>query len=553
MVVQGCSLIPSPGEEGSLSYLRPLEPCALSPYRFLWYGDANWMRTKKSMKRKKTGMKRRLIYSYIAMTGAILIILGGVFGIFIQRYAVQRERAVLEVSAQQVSQQIVRFVELHPAMRDLGFFLDSLEQLQGVKIVLETAAGDSLFDVFEDDDRIAFAGADQSMILMMNSQLANGGVNGPRLGLNMMKNQAARSVLPNFFDTAIELQIGEHLVSGVFQLDPSDAIRATIIRPAMVSFGIASVVAMVLAGLLGWFMSGTLSKPISRMAEAVEKMRDGDLGVRIEAPKSRDEIAVLGEQLNEFAGRLQLMIDDLTYQRDLMKNFLSDASHELRTPITAMNGYVDLLKNKGGEDPERRDLYLEKSAVQLERMKTIVARLLELTRLDADNNGTLLGSSSSILQLCRIRGLLDQSRENLLMASEQKGIIIQDMPSSEGQDVPDDASVLGDAAVLISVFTNILENAVKFSPESSIVTIGTTLTSSDEIVITIRDQGPGVPQEDLPRIFDRFFRSTKSRVSGSGLGLAIVKSGVELHGGTVTAENADPGLRFRIVLPVSNA
>lgn len=504
-----------------------------------------------------TGMRRRLIYSYIALTGAILIILGGVFGIFIQRYAIQRERAVLEVNSQQVSQQIVRFVELHPAMEDLELFLQSLEQLQEVKIVLETDAGASLFDIYEGDERVTFTPSVQSMILLMNNaQPASGSVNGPRMGLNMMKNQSVRSVVPKFFDTRIELLIGTDMQPGIFRLDASESIRSAIIRPAMISFGIASLVAMVLAGLIGWRMSGTLSGPLMRMAEAVEKMREGDLGVRIASPKTHDEIAVLGEQLNEFASRLQMMIDDLTHQRDVMKNFLSDASHELRTPITAMNGYVDLLRNKGGEDPERRALYLMRSAAQLERMRTIVSRLLELTRLDAGASGERIhGQDVSGLQPCLIQGLLDQSIENVRMTGDDKGVSIVERSKSNGEVSPiQETAVMGDAAVLISVFTNILENAVKFSPEASSILVSTQLEQDgSRVVVTIRDHGPGVPAEDLPRIFDRFFRSTKSRESGSGLGLAIVKSGVELHGGSVSAEPADPGMSFRIVLPIHNS
>jgi two-component system phosphate regulon sensor histidine kinase PhoR len=243
------------------------------------------------------------------------------------------------------------------------------------------------------------------------------------------------------------------------------------------------------------------------------------------------------------AGGAVLVLHDITDLRradQIRRDFVANVSHELRTPLTAIRGYVEALLDEPGEvDNTRR--FLEIIARHSTRMERLVQDLLRLARLDARQE------------------VLDMTRCDVQQLFS--GVIADLGPAIEAKEqrvtiaVPPEAShVDGDPAKLHDIVRNLVENAVNYSPEGADVRV-TSGINGGTFVITVADSGPGIPPEDLARVFERFYRvdKSRSRPGGTGLGLAIVKHLVELHGGEARAENApDGGAIFTIKLPVSS-
>ena len=225
-------------------------------------------------------------------------------------------------------------------------------------------------------------------------------------------------------------------------------------------------------------------------------------------------------------------ITDLRRADQIRRDFVANVSHELRTPLTAVRGYVEALMD-GVADPQQQHAFLETIARHTNRMERLVRDLLRLARLDA-------GQETLERVPCQLASLFHGVEVELgdVIAARQQDIV---------HDISPDATVaLGDPGKLHDVFRNLVENAANYSPEGSTIVLASRRVR-DRIIVTVTDQGPGIPDADLPRVFERFYRVDKARArdrrdpGGTGLGLAIVKHLVELHGGRVAAANSPTG------------
>jgi two-component system phosphate regulon sensor histidine kinase PhoR len=232
-------------------------------------------------------------------------------------------------------------------------------------------------------------------------------------------------------------------------------------------------------------------------------------------------------------------ITDLRRADQIRRDFVANVSHELRTPLTAIRGYVEALADA---DPEESRRFLEIVSRHTMRMERLVRDLLRLARLDA-------GQELLEQVPCSIESLFTAVETDLAPLIEARR---QKVEWTIDQDAD---MVRGDPAKLQDALRNLLENAINYSPEGSTIRMRAQRRDG-RIVMTVADEGPGIPEADLPRVFERFYRVDKSRTrdgrdpGGTGLGLAIVKHLVELHGGTVTAANKPPhGALLTIELP----
>ena len=230
-----------------------------------------------------------------------------------------------------------------------------------------------------------------------------------------------------------------------------------------------------------------------------------------------------------------LVIHDITDLRRadrIRRDFVANVSHELRTPLTAVRGYVEALLD-GGADPADAKRFLEIVARHTLRMERLVRDLLRLARLDA-------GQELVEHVHCAVDALFSGVETELADAIEARGQTVE-------RRIDDAATaVTGDPAKLHDAFRNLLENATNYAPQGSRIVMGSSRVGS-RVLLTVADQGPGIPAADLPRVFERFYRVDKARAraardpGGTGLGLAIVKHLIELHGGRVTAANRREG------------
>ena len=225
-------------------------------------------------------------------------------------------------------------------------------------------------------------------------------------------------------------------------------------------------------------------------------------------------------------------ISDLRRADRIRRDFVANVSHELRTPLTAVRGYVEALLD-GGEDPEEARRFLDIIARHTLRMERLVRDLLRLARLDA-------GQESREHIPCPVDTLFAGVEAELAPVIDARGQTV-------AREIEPDAVVVnGDPAKLHDALKNLLENATNYAPEGSRIVIGAA-RQDNRLVLTVADEGPGIPPQDLPRVFERFYRVEKARSrsnrdpGGTGLGLAIVKHLIELHGGRVSAANRPEG------------
>lgn len=225
-------------------------------------------------------------------------------------------------------------------------------------------------------------------------------------------------------------------------------------------------------------------------------------------------------------------ISDLRRADQVRRDFVANVSHELRTPLTAVRGYVEALLD-GVPDPEQSRRFLETVARHTLRMERLVRDLLRLARLDA-------GQEALDRVPCDVTALFAAVETDLSEAAAARRVSID-------RDVaPGATSVTGDPAKLHDALRNLLENAINYSPDAGTITLASR-GQHDRLMITVTDQGPGIPAADLGRVFERFYRVDKARSrggkdpGGTGLGLAIVKHLIELHGGKASAANRTGG------------
>ncbi len=289
------------------------------------------------------------------------------------------------------------------------------------------------------------------------------------------------------------------------------------------------------AGLLASLVGSTLlarhfTRPVIHLRAAFSAAADGHLGERVQPRmgRRRDEIADLGRHFDSMAGRLQALIGA---QRQL----LHDVSHELRSPLARMQAAIGLAR----QDPARVGMALDRVEREAGRLDELVGEVLTLSRLEAGMSGTPVGPVD-ITEL--VAAIADDARFEAEAAG--RGLRFEAPPG--------EFPVVGRAELLQRAFENVIRNAVRYTASGTVVEVTITREPGGGLLVTVADQGPGVPPADLETIFEPFQRGVGAGVvTGFGLGLAIARRAIEGHGGRVAASNrAGGGLRIEIRLPL---
>jgi signal transduction histidine kinase len=239
------------------------------------------------------------------------------------------------------------------------------------------------------------------------------------------------------------------------------------------------------------------------------------------------------------ADRLQQSIRLISDDRDRGRDFLADVSHELRTPIAALRTFNELLRDGATVDVEARREFLEQSQQQIDRLDWLATNLLELSKLDS-------GLVALELRADDLRSVVEDALAQAEPVGTRKGVTLASDVPTEPVRVRHDPQRIG------QVLGNLMGNAIKFTPAGGRVTVSLRATD-DGAELSISDTGVGIDPDELPQVFDRFFRGTKAseeRSTGSGLGLSIVRSIVDMHHGRVTIQSApDKGTTATVTLP----
>ncbi len=306
------------------------------------------------------------------------------------------------------------------------------------------------------------------------------------------------------------------------------------VRGTLYLTGLLALIASVAVGVL---VARRFTIPLARLRRASSRLAQGQLDER--APRSTIvEVDDLAHQFNVMADRLSESLRLLEADRDRLREFVADVSHEFRTPIAALRAFTELQRDGDVDEPTRRE-FLARSEEQISRLDWMSTNLLDLSRIDA---GIFpLDMRSGDLR-DPIRSVVEAHAE----LAEQRGVSLAiEVPASP-------VIIRFDRERVVQLLTNLVGNGLKFTPRGGEVVA--TLTDAPEgAIVLIRDTGPGITEAELPRVFERFFRGTnvgEARASGSGLGLAIARSIVEMHGGTIDVASAPgQGTAFTVRLP----
>lgn len=299
--------------------------------------------------------------------------------------------------------------------------------------------------------------------------------------------------------------------------------------PTWARIAIPLFVSLLLCGLLSW----SITRQLRALQATSKKLGDGDLTARVDNSRfDSDETRSLALSFNTMAAQLE---QSVTAQQRL----LADVSHELRSPLTRMQIALALAQSV---KPQTKDLakHLSRFELEITRLDQMIADILHISRLE--NSIQHLH-----IELTNISAITKQIVDDAKVLADNKNITIN-------ASITTGIELNGDGQFLASSIENILTNAIKYSPESSIITL-TLMKNSDSIILTIRDTGPGVPESTLVNLFEPFFRVNDARdrqSGGCGLGLAIAKRAIIAHKGTISAINDQGGgLKVTICLPIN--
>lgn len=278
--------------------------------------------------------------------------------------------------------------------------------------------------------------------------------------------------------------------------------------------------------LVCWLLAVSIASPLRALARAVDRFGRGDLSVRLKSQRN-DEIGDLSRSFDRMAERIgTLMMGE--------RRLLQDVSHELRSPLARLSLAAELVRTA-----QDRDAAVDRMAREIDRLSDLVGTLVEVTRAEGDPSATRL-------EPLRLGELLREVIADCHIDADARGCGINVSDEAE-------ATLRADRELLRRAVENVVRNAIRYTPEGATVDVRTE-RAGESVRISVRDSGPGVPEELLPRIFQPFFRVDDSRDSstgGVGLGLAIAYRAVSVHHGRLWAQNANPGLNVWIELPVA--
>jgi signal transduction histidine kinase len=322
-------------------------------------------------------------------------------------------------------------------------------------------------------------------------------------------------------------QTGEE--RGAVRLSEGPGYGTEIVQSVARGWALSSVISVLLAAGVGWYLSQRMSAPILALRDVTTRMAQGDLSSRADV-RSRDEFEQLAVSFNEMAGQVEKTVTTL-------RAFVSDAAHELRTPLTVLRTNLDLVLDE--KDEARRAAFIADAKAMVQRLHELNTNLLDLSRLEASSH-TTRDTVVDLAELLRARSEVYASQ------AEQAGLMFErDLASMP-------VFVRANETDILRAVDNLVDNACKFTPQDGIVRISLVLQGG-QVLLSVTDTGIGIPEEDLPQLFNRFHRGRNATTyAGSGLGLAIVKAIVSAHGGQVNVQSMGEGRgsKFSIYLPV---
>lgn len=457
----------------------------------------------------------KFLFSYVLLITGILIFLN-TYPVLVSRNLVFDAK---ETFMKNQSSTIASSVESLDSMTadNVGQLIGLLDTDDLDRIIVINAEGERLFDEVrfmpEEDDYMVLWGVDR--VLACNDVF-----------YSVFSDRAFSSI------SFTPVMSGDSVIGAVFIYE-YDADQGQIISGLSTNLLQISIAVFVGSILISGFFSRVLTRRLTLILDAIKSVRAGEYSYRIELP-GQDEFSQLGEEFNSLTGRLQKT-------EEIRRQFVADASHELKTPLASIRLLSDSILQNDTMDKDTVREFVADIGNESERLARITEKLLNLTKHD---NKVLPEYAPVDMQK-----ILRETLRVLEPLAAEQSIELRVQPG-------DPCFVFATDDDIYQVMLNLSENAIKYNKPNGFVQIAL-LRQADQILFTVEDTGIGIPEKDLPHIFDRFYRVDKARsreAGGSGLGLSIVQTIVQELGGIVTAENRpEGGMRFVVTLPVYTA
>lgn len=340
----------------------------------------------------------------------------------------------------------------------------------------------------------------------------------------------------NILMVAVPLKRTDGTVTGTVMINAPIQGIESFLNKIYYYIGIAGLGAIGFAILLSSYLASGIVRPLRAMRETAAAIAHGKYTTRVQIT-SRDEVGELGHSLNSMAQDLGDYVNQLESMDKMRRDFVANASHELRTPLTIMRGYNQVLREKTITEPALVEKYHRIMGDEITRLEKLIAELLDLSQLQSNE-------SSLELEPVQLGEVVENVITLLQDKSAEKGVRLVSQIGSN------DSPILGDGDRLTQLVLILMDNALKFTPSEGGI-IASVTEVDGKVVLTVSDTGDGIPPEDLPHIWERFYKVDKSRArGGTGLGLAIAKQIIELHGGAAEVSSTlHEGTTFSIQFP----
>jgi signal transduction histidine kinase len=338
------------------------------------------------------------------------------------------------------------------------------------------------------------------------------------------------------------LTLGYVLAAGLTLLNVW--INARLMFASLHDLALAGVLLLFASGIsvsFGYLVSSSLTRLVGEMVEGARRLSQGDFSARVQ-PEGRDEVAALAEAFNDMASQLQRAGEEKARLEGARREFVAWVSHDLRTPLSALRAMIDAMAEGVVKDPETVEQYLRQCQTELDRMRDLIDDLFQLAQLDA-------GHMQMNVETCSLADLISDTLGSAAPKAAAKHIKVSGWVDPSIDPVRLAPREIG------RVLRNLLDNALRHTPEGGEIQLTAGLDAG-EVEVTVSDTGEGIAAEDLPRVFERFYRGEASRSrdgfdsGGAGLGLAIARGFVEAHGGRIWAESqSGQGTSVKFSLP----
>lgn len=510
----------------------------------------------------KKSLSTRLMYNF--MTIIVIIVVGITAGIsyLIADYFFKTKEHELADKGHEMAETIEYFIRMDD--RDTLYrYIVAVDKLVGARIWLfdenygllaasyvnrrkSSSSDDSLSYFFDEGNTMT--NLESEGIALLDKDVKRGNIS-DKIRLILKDIYAGKSVKSQIFHPYYKEQV---ILVGVPYIDSITKARGALLMTEPLSgfdkflrniylyTVILGLIALVFSLFIVKKFSKTIIKPLVTMKESATAMAAGDYSMRVEV-KGEDEVAELGKAFNSLGSDLNAYVNKMERTEKMRRDFVANVSHELRTPVTIIRGYNEAIYDGTVTDTEVVQRYrklINEETIRLERM---VRELLDISRLQASDE-----IPTHNMEELPLAVIIRNVAEKLMIKSAEKHVEFS-------IDTDESIKILGNGDQMVQLVLILSDNALKYSPENGIVSLGAKKLEDGSVLFTVKDEGPGIPEEDIPFIWERFYKVDKSHcrnVPGTGLGLAIAKEIIRMHGAQAEVKSeCGNGATFEIKFP----